>query len=242
MKIGGFVFLGLVLLLAFGCPSEEAPAEPLGEEAGPEENASAEEAIMEEQTGETPEEEEEGTGEVPEEGEEAVEEQEGEASEEGDEAPEEEMEEAESGEAPAACVPVATSGYAEVTVYRDDIQYYGEEGKVVYAEELEMEESLNLPGGGTITLEDIVLDADCEECGEKPSWTYTQKAKLRIIVPNAPEDIVVVAGTDEHGFFNSTYECHTWDWDGENCLKYVPDKQKQYYVGKISAEKLCVEQ
>ncbi|MFP3949635.1 MAG: hypothetical protein ACLFUZ_00885 [Candidatus Micrarchaeia archaeon] len=229
MKIGGFVFLGLVLLLMFGCPSEEAP---------PEENASMEEVVVEEQAEETAVEanetamEEETVEEVPEdEKDEATEEEQ-----------EEKPEEDESPEEPVICIPVASAGYAEVTVYQDDIQYYGEEGKVAYSEELEMGDSLNIPSGGTITLENIVVDADCEECGEKPSWTYSQKAKLRISVPNAPEDVVVVAGTEEHGFFNSTYECHTWDWDREYCLKYVPDEQKQYYVGKISAEKLCVEQ
>ncbi|MBD3389527.1 hypothetical protein GF415_01065, partial [Candidatus Micrarchaeota archaeon] len=225
-----FVFLGMMLLFAFGCPSEEAPAEPLGEEAGaPEENASVEEIIEGEPVEETTGGETETDGEEP--VEEIPEEEEVEAN--GTEA----EEDAESGEEPVACIPVAVSGYAELTVYQTDIQYYGEEGKVVYAEELEMGESLNLPGGSTITLEDIVIDSDCEECGERPSWTYSQKAKLRISVPNAPEDIIVVAGTDEHGFFNSTYECHTWDWDRENCIRYVPDKQKQYYVGKISAEK-----
>ncbi len=239
MKSKGFVFLGLVLLLMFGCPSDEASPEPLnGEDGASEGNASVEEVVVEEQAEETAVEanetamEEETVEEVPKD-------EKDEATEEGQE---EKPEEAESPEEPVACVPVASAGYAEVTAYQDDIQYYGEEGKVAYAEELEMEESLGLPGGGTITLEDIVVDADCEECGEKPSWTYSQKAKLRISVPNAPEDIVVVAGTDEHGFFNSTYECHTWDWDGEYCLRYVPDKQKQYYVGKISAEKICVEQ
>ncbi|MBD3397739.1 hypothetical protein GF412_01260 [Candidatus Micrarchaeota archaeon] len=219
-----FLLLGFVLLLMLGCPSEEAAGEAeVPDEAGPGkmpgEEAPEEEAHGAAAEGETP-------GEVQNE---TIEEEPGEVPEE--EEPEEE---------PIICVPVAVSGYAEVIVYRDDVQYYGDEGMVVSARELEIGKTLNVPGGGSVTLEEILLDADCEECGEKPSWTYSQKAKLRISVPNAPEDIVVVAGEGGHGFFNSSYMCKTLDWDGETCLEYVPDGQKQYYVGRVTAEKTCV--
>lgn len=136
------------------------------------------------------------------------------------------------------CEPVALSGWIELGVYEEDAKYYYEETEIEYDEKMNIGDSLGLPGGGRITLKGIVLDAECGECGEVPTWTYKQTAVLNISVPNAPGDIVAYAGPDEHGLFNSSFECRTVGFDGK-CVEYEPDGASQYYVHWVVAEKIC---
>ncbi len=214
-----FMFLGLVLLFSFGCPSEEAPtaAETPGE---------PQEVHPENET-------------VAEPGGEPVAEEEAPAEEGQNETLEEEPE-----VEPIVCVPITLTGQVEIAICTEDSNYCDDEGdkQVVYGEEVEIGETLSLPSGATVLVEDIALDAECEECGEKPSWTHSQLAKLRITVPNAPEDLVIYADTGDTGTFTSEYKCKTLDWDGKTCLEWIPEKENRYYVGKIVADKTCVEQ
>ena len=217
-----FVFLGLVLLFAFGCPSEEQPAVVETPEEPQEEVQPENETVIEPEPEEEPIEEEE----VP-------------AEEEQNETVEEEPE-----SGPIVCVPITLSGHVEIAICTEDSLYCDDEGdeQVVYGKEVGIGETLSLPSGAKVYLEDIALDAECEECGEKPSWTQSQLAKLRITVPNAPEDLVIYADTGDTGTFTSEYKCKTLDWDGKTCLEWIPEKENQYYVGKIVADKTCVEQ
>ncbi|MCP4646694.1 MAG: hypothetical protein GY852_03030 [bacterium] len=146
-------------------------------------------------------------------------------------------------EEPIVCVPITLTGTAEIAICTEDSFYCDDEGdkQVVYGKEVKIGNTMSLPSGTTVTLEDIVLDAECEECGEPPSWTYSQLAKLRITVPNAADDTVVYADVGDTGTFISGYKCKTLDWDGKTCLEWIPDEENQYYVGKIVANKTCVE-
>ena len=170
------------------------------------------------------------------------------AEEEPEDVPEEQNETMEEPEVPeeeqVVCVPITLTGTVEIALCTEDSLYCDEEGdkQVVYSREVDIGRTLNLPSGAKVILEDIMLDAECEECGEPPSWTHSQLAKLRITVPNAPEDIVVYADVGDTGTFISGYKCKTLDWDGKTCLEWIPDKENQYYVGKIVADKTCVEQ
>jgi hypothetical protein len=212
-----FIFLGLVLLFAFGCPSEEVPpaAETPG---GPQEVHPENETVAEPEPEEEPEE-------VP--------------AEEPEEEPAPEV-----APEPIVCVPITLTGTVEIAVCTEDSLYCDDEGdeQVVYGKEVGIGETLSLPSKAKVLLEDIALDAECDECGKPPSWTYSQLAKLRITVPNAPEDLVIYADVGDSGTFTSGYKCKTLDWDGKTCLEWIPDKENQYYVGKIVADKTCVEQ
>ncbi len=142
------------------------------------------------------------------------------------------------------CVPITLTGTVEIALCTEDSLYCDEKGDkhAAYGKEVKIGNTMSLPSGAKVILEDIVLDAECEECGEPPSWTHSQLAKLRITVPNAPEDIVVYADVGDTGTFISGYKCKTLDWDGKTCLEWIPDKENQYFVGKIVADKTCVEQ
>jgi len=162
-----------------------------------------------------------------------------------EETPEEEQNETAEEEEPVpiVCVPITLTGTVEIAICTEDSLYCDDEGdeQVVYAKEMEIGRTLNLPSKAKVHLEDIVLDAECGECGEPPTWTHSQLAKLRITVPNAPEDLVIYADVGDSGTFTSEYKCKTLDWDGKTCLEWIPDKENQYYVGKIVADKTCVE-
>jgi len=221
-----FALLGIMLLFSFGCPGEEVPAEPISGEDVPEEtgaNVSKEEPASEpiEEPTLPPEESPKKNESEEETGAEEV-------------VPEEEPE-------GIVCVPVATDGYIELGVYEGDAKYYYEETQVAYMEKLELGKDLAVTDGARIALDEIILNGTCEECGAKPSWTYTQMAKLRITTPNGPE-LIVIAQIGQPGSFISSYKCKTLDWDGKTCIEYLPDESHQYYVWKVVANKTCVEE
>lgn len=213
-----FVLIGIMLLLSFGCPGEEAP--PAEEPEPVEEEEPAEEEPIEEAPVE----------EVPAE-EEPIE-----------ETPVEEVPVEEEPAQPIECVPVATSGYVELGIYTEDAKYYNEveDKRVAYAEKLEIGKSISLPGGATVMLVEIHPNATCGECGKKPTWTYFHTAELLIKV-KAAVDETRYAEQGGHGAFVSEYECDVFDFDGKTCLRYVPATTSQYYVHTIRAETLCVE-
>lgn len=214
-----FTLLGIMLLLSFGCPGEEAPqvegpiVEPEPVEEEPEEEP---EQVEEEPIEEVPEEEE------PE--------------------PVEEMPAEEEPVVEVECIPVATSGYVEMGIYTEDAKYYNVvEGKrAAYAEKLEIGKTLSLSKDVKITLLRIHPNATCGECGKKPIWTHFHTAELLIEVKGS-ENEIVFGEEDGRGSFISGYKCDVFDWDGKTCIKYVPTTSHQYYVHRIRAETLCVE-